>query len=153
MEPLHLKHGGGGSCDSLSLLRPAHSPTISARNVIVCTESPLASMTAPPPLLSTPLSKVQHPPPSVPPPPWISPDLPPPPSPSLQFLGMRHPIFLAGMNVAAGPGPQPLSHTPPSFLIACCAELAAAVSNAGGCGVIGGVGAVVLVSSSEINVS
>jgi hypothetical protein len=40
-----------------------------------------------------------------------------------QFLGMRHPIFLAGMNVAAGP------------------ELAAAVSNAGGCGVIGGVGA------------
>ena len=35
---------------------------------------------------------------------------------------MNHPIMLAGMNVAAGP------------------KLAAAVSNAGGMGVIGGVG-------------
>jgi len=39
-----------------------------------------------------------------------------------KLLGIQHPIILAGMNVAAGP------------------ELAAAVSNAGGLGVIGGVG-------------
>ena len=39
-----------------------------------------------------------------------------------ELLGIKHPIFLAGMNVAAGP------------------ELAAAVTNAGGIGVIGGVG-------------
>eukprot|EP00009_Paramoeba_aestuarina_P004112 CAMPEP_0201521030 /NCGR_PEP_ID=MMETSP0161_2-20130828/13844_1 /ASSEMBLY_ACC=CAM_ASM_000251 /TAXON_ID=180227 /ORGANISM="Neoparamoeba aestuarina, Strain SoJaBio B1-5/56/2" /LENGTH=344 /DNA_ID=CAMNT_0047919585 /DNA_START=94 /DNA_END=1128 /DNA_ORIENTATION=+ len=38
------------------------------------------------------------------------------------MLGITHPIILAGMNVAAGP------------------ELAAAVTNAGGLGVIGGVG-------------
>ncbi|PGH18699.1 hypothetical protein AJ80_04352 [Polytolypa hystricis UAMH7299] len=38
------------------------------------------------------------------------------------LLGIKHPIFLAGMNVAAGP------------------KLAAAVTNAGGIGVIGGVG-------------
>lgn len=39
-----------------------------------------------------------------------------------QMLGIKHPIILAGMNVAAGP------------------KLAAAVTNAGGLGVIGGVG-------------
>jgi NAD(P)H-dependent flavin oxidoreductase YrpB (nitropropane dioxygenase family) len=38
------------------------------------------------------------------------------------LLGIKHPVFLAGMNVAAGP------------------KLAAAVTNAGGLGVIGGVG-------------
>ena len=38
------------------------------------------------------------------------------------LLKINHPIMLAGMNVAAGP------------------KLAAAVSNAGGIGVIGGVG-------------
>lgn len=38
------------------------------------------------------------------------------------LLKLQHPIMLAGMNVAAGP------------------KLAAAVSNAGGLGVIGGVG-------------
>ena len=38
------------------------------------------------------------------------------------LLGINHPIMLAGMNVAAGP------------------KLAAAVTNAGGLGVIGGVG-------------
>ncbi|KAF8305655.1 2-nitropropane dioxygenase [Clavulina sp. PMI_390] len=39
-----------------------------------------------------------------------------------KLFGIKHPILLAGMNVAAGP------------------ELAAAVTNAGGLGVIGGVG-------------
>lgn len=39
-----------------------------------------------------------------------------------KLLGIQHPVILAGMNVAAGP------------------ELAAAVTNAGGLGVIGGVG-------------
>jgi NAD(P)H-dependent flavin oxidoreductase YrpB (nitropropane dioxygenase family) len=43
-------------------------------------------------------------------------------TPLTQQLGIKHPIILAGMNVAAGP------------------ELAAAVTNAGGLGVIGGVG-------------
>jgi NAD(P)H-dependent flavin oxidoreductase YrpB (nitropropane dioxygenase family) len=43
-------------------------------------------------------------------------------TPLTKFLGIKHPVLLAGMNVAAGP------------------ELAAAVSNAGGLGVIGGVG-------------
>mmetsp|Transcript_33808 Transcript_33808/g.49687 ORF Transcript_33808/g.49687 Transcript_33808/m.49687 type:complete len:357 (-) Transcript_33808:151-1221(-) len=43
-------------------------------------------------------------------------------TPLTKFLGITHPVLLAGMNVAAGP------------------ELAAAVSNAGGLGVIGGVG-------------
>ena len=38
------------------------------------------------------------------------------------MFGIKHPVLLAGMNVAAGP------------------KLAAAVSNAGGLGVIGGVG-------------
>lgn len=38
------------------------------------------------------------------------------------MFGIKHPVILAGMNVAAGP------------------KLAAAVSNAGGLGVIGGVG-------------
>mmetsp|Transcript_45110 Transcript_45110/g.63136 ORF Transcript_45110/g.63136 Transcript_45110/m.63136 type:complete len:363 (-) Transcript_45110:40-1128(-) len=44
------------------------------------------------------------------------------PTPLTRMLNITHPILLAGMNVAAGP------------------ELAAAVSNAGGLGVIGGVG-------------
>jgi enoyl reductase-like protein len=39
-----------------------------------------------------------------------------------KLFGIKHPISLAGMNVAAGP------------------KLAAAVTNAGGIGVIGGVG-------------
>jgi NAD(P)H-dependent flavin oxidoreductase YrpB (nitropropane dioxygenase family) len=39
-----------------------------------------------------------------------------------KLFGIKHPILLAGMNVAAGP------------------ELAAAVTNNGGLGVIGGVG-------------
>ena len=43
-------------------------------------------------------------------------------TPLTEQFGLKHPILLAGMNVAAGP------------------ELAAAVSNAGGLGVIGGVG-------------
>eukprot|EP00005_Dracoamoeba_jomungandri_P005476 CAMPEP_0174260358 /NCGR_PEP_ID=MMETSP0439-20130205/9661_1 /TAXON_ID=0 /ORGANISM="Stereomyxa ramosa, Strain Chinc5" /LENGTH=359 /DNA_ID=CAMNT_0015344581 /DNA_START=29 /DNA_END=1105 /DNA_ORIENTATION=+ len=43
-------------------------------------------------------------------------------TPLTKLLGVTHPIILAGMNVAAGP------------------ELAAAVSNAGGLGVIGGIG-------------
>ncbi|KAG5652148.1 hypothetical protein H0H81_006132 [Sphagnurus paluster] len=43
-------------------------------------------------------------------------------TPITEWFGIKHPIFLAGMNVAAGP------------------ELAAAVTNAGGLGVIGGVG-------------
>ncbi|TPX55405.1 nitronate monooxygenase [Powellomyces hirtus] len=43
-------------------------------------------------------------------------------TPITKLFGIQHPILLAGMNVAAGP------------------ELAAAVSNAGGLGVIGGVG-------------
>jgi len=43
-------------------------------------------------------------------------------TPLTQLLGIEHPIMLAGMNVAAGP------------------ELAAAVTNHGGIGVIGGVG-------------
>jgi len=43
-------------------------------------------------------------------------------TPITKLLGIKYPILLAGMNVAAGP------------------ELAAAVTNAGGLGVIGGVG-------------
>jgi len=43
-------------------------------------------------------------------------------SPVTELFGIKHPILLAGMNVAAGP------------------ELAAAVTNAGGLGVIGGHG-------------
>ena len=43
-------------------------------------------------------------------------------TPLTKLFGIKHPILLAGMNVAAGP------------------ELAAAVTNAGGLGVIGGVG-------------
>lgn len=42
-------------------------------------------------------------------------------TPVTEMLGMKHPVMLAGMNAVAGP------------------ELAAAVSNAGGLGVIGGV--------------
>lgn len=43
-------------------------------------------------------------------------------TPLTKLFGIKHPIMLAGMNVAAGP------------------DLAAAVTNAGGLGVIGGVG-------------
>ncbi|KAI4522284.1 2-nitropropane dioxygenase [Schizophyllum commune] len=43
-------------------------------------------------------------------------------TPVTELFGIKHPILLAGMNVAAGP------------------ELAAAVTNAGGLGVIGGLG-------------
>ncbi|KAJ7696493.1 2-nitropropane dioxygenase [Mycena rosella] len=43
-------------------------------------------------------------------------------TPITKLFGMKHPVLLAGMNIAAGP------------------ELAAAVSNAGGLGVIGGLG-------------
>ncbi|KAJ3116272.1 hypothetical protein HDU96_010046 [Phlyctochytrium bullatum] len=43
-------------------------------------------------------------------------------TPLTKLLGIKHPVILAGMNVAAGP------------------ELAAAVTNAGGLGVIGGLG-------------
>lgn len=43
-------------------------------------------------------------------------------TPITELFGIKHPILLAGMNVAAGP------------------ELVAAVSNAGGLGVIGGLG-------------
>jgi NAD(P)H-dependent flavin oxidoreductase YrpB (nitropropane dioxygenase family) len=43
-------------------------------------------------------------------------------TPLTKLFGIKHPILLAGMNVAAGP------------------ELAAAVTNAGGLGVIGGLG-------------
>lgn len=43
-------------------------------------------------------------------------------TPITELFGIKHPILLAGMNVAAGP------------------DLAAAVTNAGGLGVIGGVG-------------
>lgn len=43
-------------------------------------------------------------------------------TPITELFGIKHPVLLAGMNVAAGP------------------ELAAAVTNAGGLGVIGGVG-------------
>ena len=43
-------------------------------------------------------------------------------TPLTKLFGIKHPILLAGMNVAAGPA------------------LAAAVTNAGGLGVIGGVG-------------
>merc|ERR1711971_141489 len=42
-------------------------------------------------------------------------------TPITEMFGIKHPVILAGMNVAAGP------------------ELAAAVTNAGGLGVIGGV--------------
>jgi NAD(P)H-dependent flavin oxidoreductase YrpB (nitropropane dioxygenase family) len=43
-------------------------------------------------------------------------------TPITKLFGIKNPVMLAGMNVAAGP------------------ELAAAVTNAGGLGVIGGVG-------------
>ena len=43
-------------------------------------------------------------------------------TPITEIFGIKHPVLLAGMNVAAGP------------------RLAAAVTNAGGLGVIGGVG-------------
>lgn len=43
-------------------------------------------------------------------------------TPITKLFNIQHPILLAGMNVAAGP------------------ELAAAVTNAGGIGVLGGIG-------------
>lgn len=43
-------------------------------------------------------------------------------TPATDLFNIKHPVLLAGMNVAAGP------------------KLAAAVTNAGGLGVIGGVG-------------
>ena len=43
-------------------------------------------------------------------------------TPLTELLGIKHPVMLAGMNVAAGP------------------ELAAAVSNAGGIGTVGAIG-------------
>lgn len=43
-------------------------------------------------------------------------------TPITDLFKIQHPVLLAGMNVAAGP------------------ELAAAVTNAGGLGVIGGIG-------------
>ena len=43
-------------------------------------------------------------------------------TPITELFGIKKPIFLAGMNIAAGP------------------ELAAAVTNEGGLGVIGGLG-------------
>ncbi|KAF7798718.1 hypothetical protein EIP86_009943 [Pleurotus ostreatoroseus] len=53
-------------------------------------------------------------------------------TPITELFGIKHPILLAGMNVAAGP------------------ELAAAVTNAGGLGVIGGVGYTPKVLRSQI---
>ena len=50
-----------------------------------------------------------------------------------EMMGIRHPILLAGMNVAAGP------------------ELAAAVTNAGGLGVIGGLSYTPLMLKVKIN--
>ena len=43
-------------------------------------------------------------------------------TPLTEILGIKHPVMLAGMNVAAGP------------------DLAAAVSNAGGIGTMGAIG-------------
>lgn len=55
-------------------------------------------------------------------------------TPMTELFGIKHPIMLAGMNVAAGP------------------ELAAAVTNAGGLGVIGGVGYTPKVLRSQIKI-
>ncbi|THG96750.1 hypothetical protein EW026_g5147 [Hermanssonia centrifuga] len=54
-------------------------------------------------------------------------------TPLTELFGIKHPVLLAGMNVAAGP------------------ELAAAVTNAGGLGVIGGVGYTPKVLRSQIH--
>jgi len=54
-------------------------------------------------------------------------------TPITELFKIRHPVLLAGMNVAAGP------------------ELAAAVTNAGGLGVIGGVGYTPKVLRSQIH--
>ncbi|KAJ3233622.1 hypothetical protein HDU78_006339 [Chytriomyces hyalinus] len=59
-------------------------------------------------------------------------------TPLTKLFGIKHPVILAGMNVAAGP------------------ELAAAVTNAGGLGIIGGVGytpAMLREQIAEINAS
>jgi len=53
-------------------------------------------------------------------------------TPLTKLFGIKHPILLAGMNVAAGP------------------ELAAAVTNAGGLGVIGGVGKIQMFDDSKM---
>ena len=53
-------------------------------------------------------------------------------TPITKMFGIKHPILLAGMNVAAGP------------------ELAAAVTNAGGLGVIGGIGYTPKVLRSQV---
>jgi NAD(P)H-dependent flavin oxidoreductase YrpB (nitropropane dioxygenase family) len=55
-------------------------------------------------------------------------------TPITDLFGIKHPIILAGMNVAAGP------------------ELAAAVTNAGGLGVIGGVGYTPKVLRSQVRI-
>ncbi|KZT52376.1 2-nitropropane dioxygenase [Calocera cornea HHB12733] len=55
-------------------------------------------------------------------------------TPITELFKIRHPILLAGMNVAAGP------------------ELAAAVTNAGGMGVIGGVGYTPKVLTQQISI-
>jgi NAD(P)H-dependent flavin oxidoreductase YrpB (nitropropane dioxygenase family) len=55
-------------------------------------------------------------------------------TPITELFGIKHPIMLAGMNVAAGP------------------ELAAAVSNAGGLGVIGGLGYTPKVLRAQVHI-
>ncbi|KZT20112.1 2-nitropropane dioxygenase [Neolentinus lepideus HHB14362 ss-1] len=54
-------------------------------------------------------------------------------TPITELFKIKHPVFLAGMNVAAGP------------------ELAAAVTNAGGLGVLGGIGYTPKVLRSQIH--
>jgi NAD(P)H-dependent flavin oxidoreductase YrpB (nitropropane dioxygenase family) len=56
-------------------------------------------------------------------------------TPLTKLFGIKHPILLAGMNVAAG------------------SELAAAVTNAGGLGVIGGLGYTPKVLRSQVSTS
>lgn len=55
-------------------------------------------------------------------------------TPITELFGIKHPVILAGMGVAAGP------------------KLAAAVSNAGGLGVIGGFGYTVQGLRDQINI-
>jgi len=55
-------------------------------------------------------------------------------TPITKLFGIKHPILLAGMNVAAGP------------------ELAAAVTNAGGLGVIGGLGYTPAMLKTQIDI-
>jgi NAD(P)H-dependent flavin oxidoreductase YrpB (nitropropane dioxygenase family) len=56
-------------------------------------------------------------------------------TPITEWFGIKHPIILAGMNVAAGPA------------------LAAAVTNTGGLGVIGGVGYTPKILRSQVSTS